>query len=402
MSFAIVLSIVIMNSFTIGQEKVIPNDPFYAYQASFDHDGGVREISRRSHRHDPMTLQLTEGVHHNIARAWALERGSKRTIVALVDDGFFFQHEDISDNIWRNIGESGIDKSGLPKETNGIDDDGNGYIDDVIGWDFAFDDPDPDNYAFDGKDVTRIQPYPHSVSAMGIIGARGNNGIGVAGVNWEVSMMLLKIGAQGSESARYRPERTARAIRYAADNGARVINWSGYVSSNDSEGLKLLKSAIEYAKSKGVLLVNSAGNSYKNIDLEEYTIYPACFDNDNLIVVAENDWAGSLYKVPPGSKYIGGSNYGEKNVDIAAFAENFTTRQYNNQSVYSLGGGTSDAAPLVSGVLALLFSARPDLTGAEAKEILLASARRIPALEGKVRCGGIVDAYAALKMALNK
>ena len=104
------------------------------------------------------------------------------------------------------------DATGHAKETNGVDDDENGYVDDVMGWDFAFDDPDPDCYIFDGMDRTRIQPYWHSISALGIIGARGNNGIGVAGINWDVSLMLLKIGAQGigrDEKDTLRPGRAA-------------------------------------------------------------------------------------------------------------------------------------------------------------------------------------------------
>ena len=88
-----------------------------------------------------------------------------------------------SSRSWKNPGETGLDKNGYAKETNGIDDASNGYIDDVMGWDFVFDDPDPDPYIFDGMDATKIQPYWHSISAMGIIGAKGNNGIGVAGIN---------------------------------------------------------------------------------------------------------------------------------------------------------------------------------------------------------------------------
>ena len=132
------------------------------------------------------------------------------------------------------------------------------------GWDFAFDDPDPDCYIFDGMRRDSIQPYWHSISALGIIGAKGNNGIGVAGINWDVSMMLLKIGAQGigrDEKDTERPGRAAKAIRYAADNGARVINWSGFVSDPTPAALEELRAAIEYAGKKNVLLVVGAGNS---------------------------------------------------------------------------------------------------------------------------------------------
>ena len=148
-------------------------------------------------------------------------------------------------------------------------------------------------------DPTRIQPYWHSISPMGIIGAKGNNKIGVAGINWEVSMMLLKIGAQGIKKGEVdtkRIERAAEAIHYAVNNGARVINWSGFVRDLRLEKLRQLKRAITYAEEKGVLLVVGAGNDAKNIDLEENFTYPACFENENIITVAEIDFKGNLLK----------------------------------------------------------------------------------------------------------
>lgn len=174
-----------------------------------------------------------------------------------------------------NPGEVGLDEHGRHKEVNGVDDDLNGYVDDVVGYDFYFDDPDPDGYVFDGRDMTRIAPYSHALTAMGIIGARGNNGIGVAGINWNVSMMLLKTCAQGTTISK-RAENTAKAIRYAVDNGARLINWSGGVSVSDSANMKELSEAITYAGEHGVLLVVAAGNLRKNRDLKENYIFPTC------------------------------------------------------------------------------------------------------------------------------
>jgi thermitase len=381
-----------------AQERMIPNDPFFKFQVSFDNDGGQVVIDATSRKRNPVELNLYPGIHLQMTHAWAITTGSRQTVVALLDDGFFYNHEDIRENIWHNKGEIGLDGDGYPKETNGVDDDGNGYVDDVIGWDFAFDDPDPDCYIFDGKLTDRIATYSHSIDAMGIIGAHGNNGVGVAGINWEVSMMLLKCAAQG-DTGRERTERTARAIRYAVDNGARAINWSGFVQEDRPEKLALLKDAIDYAESKGVLLIVAAGNDAKDIDLEENRLYPACFENDNIIVVAEIDFDGTLYKVPEGSKFIGGSNYGAENVDIAALAQNYTTQLRENCSIYGLGGGTSDAAPVVTGVAALVFSLRPDLSGPQVKEILMRSATKLPALEGKVKSAGMVNAWEALKLA---
>lgn len=164
-------------------ERIIPNDPYFKYQVSFLNPGGSLTIERSSAKPSPVSLEAAAGIDPDLTRAWTISTGSRRVVVAVLDDGFFYQHEDLAGNIWANPGETGPDAGGRAKETNGIDDDRNGYVDDVSGWDYAFDDPDPDCYVFDGKRRDRIQPYWHSISALGIIGARGNNGIGVAGVN---------------------------------------------------------------------------------------------------------------------------------------------------------------------------------------------------------------------------
>jgi thermitase len=383
-------------------EKVVPNDPLFKFQFSFNNPGGKLTIPSYSYRPGAKDYEAVKGIDPDLLRAWAVTTGKKDIVVAVMDDGFFYIHEDIKDNIWKNPGESGLDKNGYPKETNGIDDDGNGYVDDVIGWDFAFDDPDPDCYVFDGMDATRIQPYWHSISALGIIGAKGNNGIGVAGVNWDVSMMLLKIGAQGVRGVDLqRNDRAARAIRYAADNGARVINWSGFVDDLRTETLERLKASIDYAEKKGVLLVVGAGNYAKNVDLKENYTYPSCFENENILNVAEIDFKGDLFRYKIDDK-IWGSNYGEKTVDIAAIGMNYTTFLKDNCSVYALQGGTSNSAPVVSGIAALVLSVRPELKAPELKRILMDSVTRLPALKGKIRSGGMVNAYQALKLALKK
>lgn len=238
----IIVPLILIVAFASAQApagRVVPNDPYFKYQVSFLNPGGQIPIERTSIKPSPVALDATAGIDPSITRAWTISTGSREVVVAVLDDGFFYSHEDLAGNIWANPGESGSDATGHLKETNRVDDDGNGYVDDVVGWDFAFDDPDPDCYVFDGMRKDRIQPYWHSISALGIIGARGNNGIGVAGINWDLSMMLLKIGAQGigrDEKDTLRPGRAAKAIRYAADNGARIINWSGFVSMQRADG----------------------------------------------------------------------------------------------------------------------------------------------------------------------
>jgi thermitase len=381
--------------------RVIPNDPFFKYQVSFLNPGGTIAVERYSHKPSPQALDALAGIDPDITRAWTISTGSRKIIVAVLDDGFFYNHEDLAGNIWANPGESGPDAAGHPKETNGLDDDKNGYVDDVMGWDFAFDDPDPDCYIYDGMRRDSIQPYWHSISALGIIGAKGNNGLGVAGINWDVSMMLLKIGAQGigrDEKDTQRPGRAAKAIRYAADNGARVINWSGFVSDPTPAALEELRAAIEYAGKKNVLLVVGAGNSGLDIDKSENATYPACFGLDNILTVAMIDFRGELVRYNAGEKWLG-SNYGAHNVDLAAPDENFTTFLKNGRSTYALAAGTSNSGPVVTGIAALTLSVNPGLSALELKKILLDTATPLPGLKGKTVSGGMVNAYKALLVA---
>jgi len=378
--------------------RVIPNDPYFKYQVSFLNPGGKIAIERTSTKSSPVAIDALAGIDADITRAWTISTGSKRVVVAVLDDGFFYNHEDLAGNIWANPGESGPDASGHAKETNGLDDDKNGYVDDIMGWDFAFDDPDPDCYVFDGMRKDRIQPYWHSISALGIIGARGNNGIGVAGVNWDVSMMLFKIGAQGigrNEKDSGRPGRAAKAIRYAADNGARVINWSGFVSDPTPAALEELRAAIAYAGRKNVLLVVGAGNSGLDIDQPANFTFPACFPLDNILTVAMIDFQGGLVSYMAGDRRLG-SNFGLKNVDIAALDENFTTFLQNGRSTYRLAEGTSNSGPVVAGIAALALSVNPKLSAVELKKLLMDTATPLPALRGKTVCGGMVNAYKAL------
>jgi len=387
-----------------AQDRRIPNDPWFASQVSFQAGAGPAVFSRRSNSVRTDTVEVAQGVTPDLPAAWALTTGSRGVIVAILDDGFFYRHEDLEGNIWRNPGESGTDNQGLDRATNGVDDDRNGYVDDGMGWDFVFDDPDPDHYVFDGMDRTRIQPYWHSIDALGIIGARGNNGIGVAGVNWEVSLMLLKIGAQGirrGEVDSARVGRAARAIRYATDNGARVINWSGFVDTRDSTGLAPLRAAVGYAASRGVLLVTGAGNDGLDLDVDRNCIFPQCFDSANQIRVAEVNFDGGLFQYKVGDQ-VRGSNYGRRRVEIGALARNFTTALYHGQSIYGESGGTSNAGPVVAGIAALVLAARPDLSGARVKALLLESATPFPALQGRVSTGGVVNAYRAVRMALDE
>lgn len=399
-----VLVLVLLTAVPEAPPRRIPNDPLFRQQLSFYAAPGPATMRRRSNGAGVDTVQVAPGVTLDAPGAWAVTTGSRSVVVAVLDDGFFYRHEDIAPNLWHNPGESGTDARGLPRSANGVDDDGDGYVDDVIGWDFAFDDPDPDPYVFDGMDRSRIQPYQHSAPALGIIGAAGDNGVGVAGVDWSVSLMLLKIGAQGVprgqvDTARVR--RAALAIRYAADNGARIINWSGFVDTTDPRILLPLREAVQYAADRGVLLVTGAGNDARDLDDDANCLYPQCFDLPNQILVAQVGFDGRLYRYSVGGQ-LRGSNYGARRVEIAALGQNFTTALRDNLSTYAVSDGTSNAGPVVAGVAALVLSVRPDLDAVALKEVLLDSATPLPALRGRVASGGVVNAARAVKLALER
>ena len=385
-----------------GPRRVIPNDPWFRDQLSFYFKGGPTSFRVNSTSTERRQVTVAPGVALDLPEAWAITTGSRSVVVAVLDDGFFYAHDDIAANVWRNPGETGTDSAGLDRATNGRDDDGNGYVDDVMGYDFAFDDPDPDPYVFDGMDRSRIEPYQHSIPALGIIGGEGNNGTGVAGINWRVSLMLLKIGAQGmrrGEADTLRAPRAARAIRYAVDNGARVINWSGFISDTSSAGREDLRRAVVYARDHGVLLVVGAGNDGRDLDDDANCVYPQCFDEPNVIRVAELEFDGTLVRYQVGDQWRG-SNFGARRVEVAAIGQNLSTNVTNGRSTYRVFGGTSNAGPVVAGVAALMLSVDSTLRAADLKRLIMATATRLPALSGRVTSGGAVNAYRAVVAAV--
>lgn len=387
-----------------GQSGNPPDDPLFPQQTSFHASAGPALLRLSSSSTRVRSVTVAPGVTLDLPRAWSISTGSRAVVVALLDDGFPYAHDDLADNIWQNRGEMGVDSAGLPKAANGRDDDANGFVDDVVGYDFAFDDPDPDPYVFDGMDRSRVQPYLHAVDAMGIIGAVGNNGRGIAGINWQVSLMLLKIGAQGESRTAgdtMRAIRAARAIRYAADNGARIINWSGYVRDTSTRRIALLREAVRYAGEHDVLFVAGAGNDALDNDVDANCLYPQCIDGPAVMRVAELEFDGTLVRYETGGQWRG-SNYGARRVEIAAIGQNFTTTVRHAQSTYRLTAGTSNAGPVVAGVAALMLSVNPRLRPAEIRSILMETATRLPALEGRVASGGTVNAYRAVAAARDR
>ncbi len=376
----------------------IPNDPCYARQVSLHTgDSGIIRVERSTGSARTIDLKVTPGSLLGMPRVWGLTTGSKEIIVGVIENGFFYTHEDLRENIWVNPGETGLDENGIDRRLNRKDDDGNGYVDDLHGYDFAFRDPDPENISYDGKNIYRLQPYWHGTQVAGIIGAGGNNGKGICGINWEVSLMLLKpyyaalahVDEDTTKAFRY-----AEAIRYAVNNGARVINWSGTLSGDTSAySRKIIARAIEYALAHEVLIVVAVGSYRQDLDRPGNFSIPAGFTYPNLIKVTELDLMGELYTyiLPSGDTL--GSSYGLQTVDVAVTGSNYTTDEYHGLSTYSLGGGTSCAAPVVTGLAALMLSVNPDLGPGEIRDIIIRESVPVPSLAGKIRSGGKVDMY---------
>jgi len=279
-------------------------------------------------------------------KAWEITKGDNSIIFGIIDTGIDYNHTDLSDNIWNNFDE-------IPN--NGVDDDHNMYVDDIIGWDFV---DLPPNAVGEGEDPgpTDNDPmdcYNHGTLVAGIIGACTNNSIGISGTAWNCKLMPLRSGYLDTfGKGTFQVSFTAPAICYAANNGASIINLSygGYESLSYTE-----KSAIDYAVSKGCIIVAAAGN-----ENSRQKFYPACYEN--VIAVGSTD---------QDDHKASNSNYGEW-IDLVAPGVNIYTTSKDNS--YGMFNGTSLSSPLVCGVLALVKSIHPDWSNVQLTNQLKKSA----------------------------
>ncbi|MCO8121989.1 S8 family serine peptidase [Stieleria sp. TO1_6] len=304
----------------------------------------------------------TPGIDIGVEQAWEVTTGSASTLIAVIDTGVDYRHPDLAANIWVNPGEIADD---------GIDNDGNGFVDDLHGYDFAGNDGDP------------LDDHNHGTHVAGTIGAVANNGIGIAGVNWDVQIMAVKfLNSRGSGSI----ADAVSAIHYAVDNGATVSNHSWGFNGGYSQSLA---DAISYAQSAGHVVVAAAGNGGGDgigDDNDQFPFYPSAFEHDNLLSVAatdHNDQLGSF------------SNYGHTQVDLGAPGVGIYSTTRNN--TYSTFNGTSMATPHVTGAVALLQSQYPQWSYQEVRDRIFDTVDLVPALQGKTTTGGRLNAAAAVR-----
>ncbi|WP_168442180.1 S8 family serine peptidase [Pontiella desulfatans] len=289
----------------------------------------------------------TPGADIGAAEAWDITTGNTNVIVAVIDTGIDYTHPDLAANMWVNHGEIA---------GNGVDDDGNGFVDDVHGYDFAYNDSNP----MDGGG--------HGTHCAGTIGAVGGNGVGVAGVNWRVRLMAVKF--LNDSGSGYTSD-AVDSLEYAVANGAHISNnsWGGGGYSST------LKAAIDAAGASGHLFVAAAGNSGANNDANPH--YPSSYDCDNILAVASSDHNDNR---------SGFSCYGANSVDLAAPGSSILSTVPG--AGYGVKNGTSMATPHVSGAAALLKSQKMNALYSELKQLLMNGVDVLPQWEGLVMTGG--------------
>ena len=322
-----------------------PNDPMYGQL------WGMKNIGQA----DSDGQVGVAGVDIDAEAAWEITTGNKNTLVAIIDTGIDYNHPDIKANIWTNAAEA--------NGTVGVDDDGNGVIDDIHGYNAITNSGDP------------MDDHGHGTHCAGTIGGNGNDGVGVAGVNWEANIMGVKfLDADGSGSL----EGAVKAIAYANKMGAKVMSnsWGGGGFS------QALFDVIAETNTSGALFIAAAGNDYTNNDTSP--AYPASYQVENIISVAAVDNKGLK---------AGFSNYGKKTVHLGAPGVNILS---STGGAYDSWSGTSMATPHVSGVAALVWGHETNLTAKEVKARLLTTARPLAGLRGKTTTGAMLNAYNAV------
>lgn len=314
----------------------------------------------------------------NVPGAWDITTGSRNVVIAVLDAGVDINHEDLAGNIWQNSGEIA---------GNNIDDDGNGFIDDVNGWDFV----QGSNNVFPViNGDTEFDAVSHGTLIAGLIGAIGDNTTGVTGVNWRASIMPLRTL---NESGAGTSAQVSKAMRYAVDMGADVINLS--FSGNESD--VLLRQAMKYAYDNGVVVVAALGNDGRNVNTSP--VYPGCYGT------VEEDWVIGVSATNLNDERAEFANYGSTCTDLSAPGVDIFGLSYFdvvagfNEPYEGGWNGTSMAAPLVAGVAGLLRAAYPDISPRDMKTVLQLSVDALPATPDRQEMGaGRLNAGRALEI----
>jgi subtilisin family serine protease len=340
---------------TIRRLAALPNDPLFSpNQWALHNTGQTVVFPDPSDTSQNITLTGLADADIDAPEAWDTVTGNSSVVVAVIDSGFPTANADLTPNLWINSDEVAGDS---------IDNDGNGYIDDRNGYNFIDNTPNiTDNLG-------------HGSFCSGIIGARGNNGTGIAGINWQVSIMALK---PFTDSGTATDADLIESIDYAVANGARIINasWGDWLFS------PVLRNSIRNAGNSGVLFVAAAGND--RTYLKDQPFYPATFSLPNLINVGASDIR---------DRWADFSNYDNTLVDIHAPGYWVYSAR---PTLFEFGSGTSFATPQVAGVAALLLAQNPSLTLPQLRARVIAAFERRGTLDGRGATNGRLSAQRAV------
>lgn len=341
--------------------NLIPNDEMFYLQWYLKNDGKIKPTSGD---------EAKIGADINMVNGWDIETGSFDVIVGIMDSGIRFGHPELMGRIW-------INKNEVPN--NNIDDDKNGYVDDVYGWDFAYDDNMPD----DG--------FGHGTNIAGIIGANSNNTIGFAGINFKCKLMICQ-NLSDENTGEY--EWWAKSVKYAVDNGAKIIN----MSEGGEDYSKVLKIAVDYAIANDVLIVAAMMNKGNN-----KSYYPAAYPG--VMAVGATDTDDNRCKR---FTWGGGSCWG-KHISVVAPGNKIYGLDYIDVNRYDISwSGTSQSTAIVSGLASLLLSQDKNRKSSDIKQIIIRTAKDkvgdpkedIPGWDEYYGYGR-VDAYLALSYSLS-
>jgi len=309
-----------------GEQGVSPNDAYYNRQWGLRNDGSFS------------ALPAIAGADIEMEQGWALEQGDTSIIVGIIDTGCKLDHPDLQGRIWKNYNEIA---------GNGVDEGNNGFIDDTRGWDFAYNDNNP------------ADDYGHGSNVTGIIGAIGNNSIGLAGVDWNCKLMILK-GLNKENWGYY--SWWSDALHYAVDNGAKVIN----MSIGGTDVSTTLRDAVNYALNQNVTIVACMMNTNNNT-----VFYPAAYPG---VIAVGSTNPDDKRSHPFFWSTASGSNYGSHISVVAPGNYIYGLDYQSNTSYNSYWGGTSQATPHVCGLASLLLAQNSALTPDQIKKLLESTA----------------------------
>ena len=339
------------------------SDPYYSSQWGLENDGSIRYSYMLGGQR--ATASAIAGVDIGYAdgiRIYEADPDPKSdTVVAVIDTGFDYTHEDLSAETWVNTDEIAGD---------GIDNDGNGFVDDVYGWDFTANQKQ--------KNVTSSD-YEHGTHCAGIIGAGSDNGTGITGIAGVSNVKLMSIKTLTGEDGVGTTDELIEAIHYAENNGADICNISLGTYEYDAPLYSVMKNSK-------MLFVCASGND--GVDCDSQPIYPACYDLPNIISVANVQVDGTL---------LYASNYGQSSIDLAAPGTYIYSTLPGNS--YGYMSGTSMSAPFVTGVAALAHSYYSGISASQLADLIRSNVLQLRTLSGYVSSSGMVSLSSVLTAA---